>query len=53
MSVFVHCFLFSLLRRDLESPEAALPAEKRPRASGKELGGERGPYYREAELPAV
>lgn len=53
MSVFVHCFLFLLLRRDLESPEAALPAEKRPRASGKKLGGERGPYYREAELPAV
>lgn len=50
--VFVHCFLSLPLRRDLESPEAALPASERQRAPGKELGGEGRPDDREAELSA-
>lgn len=40
-------------RRNLESLKAALPAEKCQGASGKKPRGERRPYHREAELPAV
>lgn len=40
-------------RRDLESPEAALPAAKRQGAPCKKPGGERCPDHRETELLAV
>lgn len=45
------CWLFC--RRDVEPPEAPLPAAKRPRAAGKELGRKGRPHHREAELPAL
>lgn len=46
------CSPVAFLRRDLEPPEAALPAQKCSRTSGQKPGRERSPNHRETELPA-